>query len=138
MAPSLGETALLPNYDLCPKVRITDIVHQMCPRDCRADLRSFRLDADEEDDPADEAHVDVAARYTHFFGDWDVGAYYFYGTGPELGASTGPEQLSILTGLSKTNVRRAGLPHRSPGGASRDLRPRFRRVWPGGSVFVER
>ncbi len=30
-----------------------------------------------------QAHVDVAARYAHFFGDWDVGAYYFYGTGRE-------------------------------------------------------
>ncbi|MEE8265604.1 MAG: hypothetical protein V3R62_04590, partial [Acidiferrobacterales bacterium] len=40
-------------------------------------------DAAEFDSDLGQAHVDVAARYTHFFGDWDVGAYYFYGTGRE-------------------------------------------------------
>ncbi len=40
-------------------------------------------DAAEFDSDLEQAHVDVAARYAHFFGDWDVGAYYFYGTGRE-------------------------------------------------------
>ncbi len=40
-------------------------------------------DAAEYASSQEQAHVDVAARYTHFFGDWDVGAYYFYGTGRE-------------------------------------------------------
>jgi len=40
------------------------------------------------DDPqyesgAEETHVDAALRYSHVLGDWDVGAYYFYGTGRE-------------------------------------------------------
>ena len=29
------------------------------------------------------ASVDVLGRYSHFIGDWDVGLYYFYGTGRE-------------------------------------------------------
>ncbi len=32
---------------------------------------------------ADEKHVDFAARYSHYFGEWDVGASYFYGTDRE-------------------------------------------------------
>lgn len=32
---------------------------------------------------AEEHHLDVALRYSHYFGDWDVGAYYFNGTGRE-------------------------------------------------------
>ncbi len=32
---------------------------------------------------ADEKHVDLAARYSHYFGDWDVGLSYFYGTDRE-------------------------------------------------------
>ncbi len=32
---------------------------------------------------ADEKHIDFAARYSHYFGDWDVGASYFYGTDRE-------------------------------------------------------
>ncbi len=30
-----------------------------------------------------EKHVDFAARYSHYFGDWDVGLSHFYGTGRE-------------------------------------------------------
>ena len=30
-----------------------------------------------------EAQVDGVLRYAHFLGDWDLGAYYFYGTGRE-------------------------------------------------------
>ena len=40
-------------------------------------------DAAEYESGLEQANVDVAARYAHFFGDWDVGAYYFYGTGRE-------------------------------------------------------
>lgn len=32
---------------------------------------------------ANEYHPDVALRYSHYLGDWDVGAYYFYGTSRE-------------------------------------------------------
>lgn len=32
---------------------------------------------------ADEWHTDIAARYSHYFGNWDVGASYFYGVGRE-------------------------------------------------------
>jgi hypothetical protein len=32
---------------------------------------------------AEEKHVDFAARYAHYFGDWDVGLSYFYGTDRE-------------------------------------------------------
>ena len=32
---------------------------------------------------AEEYHVDIAARYSHYIGDWDIGASYFYGTGRE-------------------------------------------------------
>lgn len=28
-------------------------------------------------------HVDAALRYSHYFGDWDLGVHYFYGTGRE-------------------------------------------------------
>lgn len=30
-----------------------------------------------------QKHVDVAARYSHYFGDLDIGLYYFWGTGRE-------------------------------------------------------
>jgi hypothetical protein len=32
---------------------------------------------------AEEWHTDWAVRYSHFFGDWDVGLYHFIGTGRE-------------------------------------------------------
>jgi hypothetical protein len=32
---------------------------------------------------AEEYHPDVALRYAHYIGDWDLGAYYFNGTGRE-------------------------------------------------------
>jgi hypothetical protein len=32
---------------------------------------------------AGKRHVDLAVRYSHFIGDWDIGASYFYGTGRE-------------------------------------------------------
>ncbi len=32
---------------------------------------------------AEEYHLDAALRYAHYFGDWDVGAYYFNGTSRE-------------------------------------------------------
>ena len=32
---------------------------------------------------AEEWHTDFAIRYSHYLGDWDVGASYFYGTGRE-------------------------------------------------------
>jgi hypothetical protein len=32
---------------------------------------------------ADSHHPDVALRYSHYLGDWDLGGYYFYGTSRE-------------------------------------------------------
>lgn len=32
---------------------------------------------------AEDQHVDLALRYAHYLGDWDVGAYLFHGTGRE-------------------------------------------------------
>ncbi len=40
-------------------------------------------DAARYESGAKQAHVDVAMRYTHFIGDFDLGAHYFYGTGRE-------------------------------------------------------
>jgi len=47
----------------------------------------FELTVDTDDvlyeSSAEENHVDVAARYSHYIGDWDFGLYYFRGTGRE-------------------------------------------------------
>ena len=32
---------------------------------------------------AEEEHIDFAVRYSHYIGDWDIGAHWFYGTGRE-------------------------------------------------------
>jgi len=40
-------------------------------------------DAAQFESDLEEWHVDFAARYSHVLGDWDIGAYYFYGTGRE-------------------------------------------------------
>jgi hypothetical protein len=32
---------------------------------------------------AEEKHIDFAVRYSHYIGDWDIGAHSFYGTGRE-------------------------------------------------------
>ena len=40
-------------------------------------------DATGYESPLGQASVDALLRYSHFFGDWDVGAYYFYGTSRE-------------------------------------------------------
>ncbi|MFK8026521.1 MAG: hypothetical protein AB8C40_00510 [Gammaproteobacteria bacterium] len=43
------------------------------------------IDEDEADydSSAEQWHTDFALRYSHYFGDWDIGASYFYGTGRE-------------------------------------------------------
>lgn len=45
------------------------------------------IDIDEDDvqyeSGAEQWHTDLALRYSHFLGDWDIGASYFYGTGRE-------------------------------------------------------
>lgn len=49
-------------------------------------LRSALIvDEDEADydSSAEQWHTDFALRYSHYFGDWDIGASYFYGTGRE-------------------------------------------------------
>lgn len=45
----------------------------------------FPIDTDNPlyESSAEDKHVDFAARYSHVIGDWDLGAYYFYGTGRE-------------------------------------------------------
>jgi hypothetical protein len=40
-------------------------------------------DNPEYESGADEFHIDLALRYSHYIGDWDVGAYLFHGTGRE-------------------------------------------------------
>ena len=40
-------------------------------------------DAAEFESDLEVLHVDAAIRYSHFIGDWDIGAHYFYGTGRE-------------------------------------------------------
>jgi hypothetical protein len=42
------------------------------------DTKNARFESDDE-----EKHIDFAARYSHYFGDWDVGLSYFYGTDRE-------------------------------------------------------
>ena len=37
----------------------------------------------EYDSSAEQWHTDLAFRYSHYIGDWDIGASYFYGTGRE-------------------------------------------------------
>ena len=47
---------------------------------------------------AKEKHVDFAARYSHYFGDWDIGISHFYGTsrGPRLLLNTDANGNSVL------------------------------------------
>lgn len=40
-------------------------------------------DEAEYDSSAEQWHTDLAFRYSHYIGDWDIGASYFYGTGRE-------------------------------------------------------
>ena len=40
-------------------------------------------DEAEYDSNSEQWHTDFALRYSHYFGDWDIGASYFYGTGRE-------------------------------------------------------
>ena len=44
---------------------------------------------------AEEKHIDFAVRYSHYIGDWDIGAHLFYGTGrePRFTLSAGNQQL---------------------------------------------
>ena len=44
---------------------------------------SVETDDVEYESGVKDRHVDFALRYSNYFGDWDVGAYYFYGTGRE-------------------------------------------------------
>jgi len=46
-------------------------------------LRSIpdtRQDRSQFESAAKEKHIDLAARYSHYFGDWDIGLAHFYGT----------------------------------------------------------
>lgn len=44
---------------------------------------SVDTDSAQYESGAKEKHIDFAARYSHYFGDWDVGLSYFYGTDRE-------------------------------------------------------
>ena len=46
---------------------------------------AIRVDEDssEFESGLEEAQPEIALRYSHYMGDWDVGTYYFYGTGRE-------------------------------------------------------
>jgi hypothetical protein len=48
---------------------------------------------------AKEKHVDFAARYSHYFGDWDIGVSHFYGTSrdPRLLLTTDNNGNSVFT-----------------------------------------
>lgn len=48
---------------------------------------------------AKEKHVDFAARYSHYFGDWDIGVSHFYGTSrePRLILNTDASGNSVFT-----------------------------------------
>ncbi|MFT5397144.1 MAG: hypothetical protein ACI85N_002362 [Gammaproteobacteria bacterium] len=49
-------------------------------------LRSIpetRQDRSQFESAAKEKHIDLAARYTHYIGDWDIGLAHFYGTSRE-------------------------------------------------------
>ena len=39
-----------------------------------------RQDSSQFESAAKEKHIDLAARYSHYFGDWDIGLSHFYGT----------------------------------------------------------
>ena len=39
-----------------------------------------RQDRSQFESAAKEKHIDLAARYSHYFGDWDIGLSHFYGT----------------------------------------------------------
>ncbi len=48
---------------------------------------------------AKEKHIDLAARYSHYFGDWDIGISHFYGTSrdPRLLSGTDNSGNAVLT-----------------------------------------
>ncbi len=48
---------------------------------------------------AKEKHIDLAARYSHYFGDWDIGVSHFYGTSrdPRLLLNTDNNGNTVLT-----------------------------------------
>jgi hypothetical protein len=48
---------------------------------------------------AKEKHIDLAARYSHYFGDWDIGVSHFYGTSrdPRLLSNTDNNGNAVLT-----------------------------------------
>ena len=53
---------------------------------------------------ADEKHVDFAARYSHYFGDWDVGLSYFTGTDREpvfMPNSTGTRLIPVYNQINQ-------------------------------------
>lgn len=59
---------------------------------------------------AEEWHTDWAVRYSHFFGDWDVGLYHFIGTGrdPTLVRGTDSSGNAILIPLYE-QINQTGL-----------------------------
>ena len=48
------------------------------------------------DSDLEEWHVDVAVRYSHFIGDWDVGTHLFQGTGREPTFSTSSDGTRLI------------------------------------------
>lgn len=43
----------------------------------------IKKDRSQFESAAREKHIDLAARYSHYFGDWDIGVSHFYGTSRE-------------------------------------------------------
>jgi hypothetical protein len=56
---------------------------------------------------AEDSHVDAAVRYSHVIDDWDVGIYYFYGTGREpsfIGNGDGTRLLPVYSIINQVGT----------------------------------
>ncbi len=52
---------------------------------------------------AGKKHVDIAARYSHFIGDWDIGISYFHGTGREPTLIANEDETALIPYYSNIN-----------------------------------
>lgn len=58
---------------------------------------ALRVEDDGEfESGAEEFHPDIALRYSHYIGEWDIGAYYFYGTGREPVLRLNPQGTKLI------------------------------------------
>ena len=54
----------------------------------------------EYESSAGNKHIDYALRYSHVLGDWDIGAYLFYGTGRESTFAVSPNGTRLIPNYS--------------------------------------